>query len=500
MNVYEFLFTSIIYSNGFLGTALILKKENPFLIASLSLFFGFSLFFLLFFATLSVFGKINILIMGGVLSILSCCFLFLYMHHSRNKRKDVLTFFASLAVFSGIYLLFAKYDVNLFCGDTFLLTVCAQKFSYHPADFAHNFKSLSSWGAVFVLIQHVGCELGLHYFSSLQGLLYISFSGVFLSLLFEALKLFNIPSKKSLFYAIFSTIALATSPIFLHVVFLLHTNSYLIYYFFLFFAFYWLGNIKNEKNYSYLSYLFLFVAAFSRVEAPIYCTITLFCILWGRESCSIEAGQEKRGDFKEKLNIFDPLLFKMTNFFCLVMGAWYAFLYGIGADSDILSSNRALFLMCIYFMIPIAFISLGSRRLETIKHYFFQWTYVFSFIAIIGTVLIFPSHILASLEGVIRNLLNRFWVGPIIFISGSILLILLNKRKRIPLEKSILTALFLMALSIISFSLFRQPFYASLYDSSNRIFVTLLPILFFYLTLKVSSLETAWSLKVSSKS
>lgn len=497
MNLWELLLVTALYANGFLSTSLVLKKENPFFIASMALFSGVALSFFLFFPVLLIFGKINVLTMETIFSLLFFFLFCLNMKKSSHRLKNCSYLFASLAVFLGLYLFLFNYDFNLFCGDTFYLTQCAQKFSTHPVLFASNFKSLSSWGGVFVLLQHMGYEVGLSYFSSLQVLLYMSFLGSFFFLLLEALKAFEVQPRLSLLASGITTLILATSPIFLHVVLLLHTNAYLIYYFFLFLVFFWIGNLKKKTNYIYLSYVFLFISAFTRVEAPIYCISLLLCILFGFESRNVNKKKRERVD--RKMDLFDPLLFKVTILFCAVMGGWYVFLYFIGVDSDILSKDRALFLIGLYSLIPVALISLNYKILKFIKIHFFRLTYLFIFLALISVGSVFYNHILQSLKGISHNIFNRFWVGPLIFMGGTLFIIMFKKRVGFLLEKSILTALFLIVLCIVSFSLFRKPFYGSLYDSSNRLFVTLVPILFFYLTLKLCASKAFSFLKLGQK-
>src|SRR5207302_1215852 len=130
---------------------------------------------------------------------------------------------------------------------------------------------------------------------------------------------------------------------------------------------------------------------------------------------------------------------------------------------------------------------LNIKYFRFLKVNLFNLIYIGAAIALVLLFFILPDNLNSSLKGIAGNLGTKLWGGTLIFICSSLVFITFRKRERIILEKSILSSIFLIILSIISFSFFRAPFYKSLYDSSNRLFVMLIPIAIFYLTLKFHS-------------
>jgi hypothetical protein len=487
MFVYEASFMVCNYIMGFLLSSLIFKKEKQYFIAILSFFTGISFFFFVYFFLLIIFGKISLFLLFTTYSLMIGLLLFYYfICHRSHFFKMLGGMFISVLLFTATCFIVFNYDLNLFCGDTYHISNCARRFSVVP-DIKHNMTRLSSWGALFVLIQHVSYELGLPYFVSLHPILYINFIFIFQLITYRALILMNINNITSFSSSVLVAAVLGTSPVFLIISLLLHTNSFLVYYLFLFLAFYWMGEATKEKNWYYFSYIFMLTASFSRVEAPIYCTIVLLCMLYQKYSEKERPLHEEQKMACSQTNLayfFAPHSLNYVIPFFILIGGWYTFLLLIGANSDILSAGRAKFLACLYPAMFFLLKFLDAQCMSKIRNNFLNILLIIPAIAFIIVFFILPDQLFLSLKGIYGNLSTHVWKGILVFILTSLVLLIFKKKEKIILEKSILTSIFLIILSTIAFSFFRTPFYKNIYDSSNRIFVSLIPIIIFYLTLK----------------
>lgn len=477
----EIILLLYIYLSGFLFSILLLKKEkNILFLHGISIFTGISLFFFVFFPVLVLFKKINLEILWGIGALKITCLLFLVVNKCDNLKEKLLPLFLSIPLYCALGILFQEYDFNLACGDTFHLSKCSIRCSISSQSFMDNISCLSSWGAVLVLIQYVSYKLGIIYLSSLFPILLISFILCFQALLYKALMHMKVNHRMGLVSSISAAFLLTSIPIFLKVILLVHTNTFLTYYMFLFVAFYWFGEALKEKEWYYLAFIYMVTAAFSRVEAPIYCTVFLCCMLfkdYSEQKIIINKNSSQQG--KESFSSF--LIF---TFFGL-LGLWYGGLYFVGADTDILSNKRALFLLFVFMGMPLALFLLETKYFTFIRKRFLNFLNLSVMGILFVIYILFSEHLLSSLNGMYQNFSNDFWHGFIFFIASSIVFLILKKRTIVLLEKSILTSIFLISSNILIFSLFRTPFYNTLYDSSNRLFTTFIPLVIFYLTLKM---------------
>ncbi|MBX9621800.1 MAG: hypothetical protein K2X28_07255 [Alphaproteobacteria bacterium] len=469
-----------VYTIGFLLNTLILKKESSYFLGITSLFSGVGVYFLFALPILLILGNTNVMTLSFVGGFMGLTLLFLYMKKTTSIKKDALAYLISISVLILMSVFFQYFDFNLFCGDTFHLSSCAKKFSMNPECRIENIGSLSTWGSFYLFIQHISVEVGKIYFLSLLPILLICFALTFQALTFKALLLMEVNKMRSFLTSVFVSLVMITSPVFLSVTLLLTTNAFLIYYLFLFISFYWMGEATRQNQWYLLAYVFMFSAAFTRVEAPIYCTIVLYCMLF-KESSQLLV--EKKLELFQKFPPFFNV--KSVTIFFIVFSLFYGLLFYIGANSDILSNERALSLMLLFFLMPFSMILLQLKCFEFIKNNFLNLIILLSFIFLAALTLIFYKDLKLSIEGIYGNMADGFWSGILLYVFSSVVFLFFRKRKKIILDKSILTSFFLIVFSILVFSLFRIPFYKSLYDSSNRLFVTVIPIILFYLTLKL---------------
>lgn len=498
MGISEGLFILGVYTAGFLFSSLFLKNEPPYFISVISLFSGISLFFFSCIPLVFIFGSISPIVLTAVQLVLLSLLLGSHVCLSRNWVLTISYMLVSSSLLMILCGVLSKFDFNLFCGDTFHLSNCAKRFSESPQLVLENIKSLTGWGALFVLLQHVSHNLGIPYFILMQPLLCISFVLFFQAFVYKALIKLDTDRIYALVSSIFAAVLLATSPIFLNVVLLLHTNAFLTYYLFLSIAFYWMGNLTTDKNWYYMAYVFMLTASFSRAEAPVYCTIILLCLLFDNNlknykiDKNIVPHKEMRA-FPQKVtqSFFENNLFNFALFYFLLMGAWFSFLYFVGTDNGILSNSRTLFLACVFLMMPIVITVLNLPFFGFLRGNFFNLVYIGCGCALFIAVFIPSEHLSSSLQGVLKNLNNTLWRGMELFILISTIFFMVNRKEKFFMEKTILSTIFLVVLCIISFSFFRAPFYRAVYDSSNRLFVMLIPIFIFYLTIKLHAPHAA---------
>lgn len=496
ISFYEIVFLVGTYTIGFLLNTLILHKESRYFVGITSLFSGIGAYFFCAFPILLVLGNTNIMTLSFVGSFMGLILLFLYMKKTTSIKKDALTYLLSTSVLILISLFFQHFDFNLFCGDTFHLSSCAKEFSMNPEHRLKNIGTLSTWGSFYLFLQHISVEIGRVYFLSLLPILLICFTLSFQALTYRALLLMDVNKMRSLLTSTLVSLIMMTSPVFLSVALLLTTNIFLTYYLFLFISFYWMGEATRQSHWYFLAYIFMFCAAFTRVEAPIYCTIVLYCMLFKESSQSLVfANLAIRKDTKlqsrnptkaEKLQKFPPFFdFKFVTLFFIVFSLFYGLLFYAGANSEILSHERALSLMVLFLLMPLSVKLLQLKDLEFIKNNFLNLSIFLFLILFSALAVLFLKDLKSSMRGIYLNVTDDFWRGILLYVFSSITFLFLRKREKIILDKSIWTSLFLIVLCIIIFSLFRTPFYKALYDSSNRLFVMVIPIILFYLTLKL---------------
>lgn len=492
----EIAFLISVYTIGFLLNTLILKKESSYFVAITSLFSGIGMYFFFALPILLVFGNTNVMTLSFIGSFIGLILLFLYIKKTTSIKKDALAYLISTSILILMSIFFQNFDFNLFCGDTFHLSSCAKKFSMNPEYRIRNIGSLSTWGSFYLFIQHISAEVGRIYFLSLLPILLICFTLSFQALMFRALLLMKVNKMRSFLTSALVSLVMTTSPVFLSVTLLLTTNVFLIYYLFLFISFYWMGEATRQNQWYLLAYIFMFSAAFTRVEAPIYCTIVLYCMLFKespqsfvfgnllvRENNKLPSQNEKK---LEPIQKFPPFFnFKFVTLFFIIISLFYGLLFYAGATSEILSHERALSLMVLFFLMPFSMKILQLKGFEFIKNNFLNLIILLSFIFFSVLTIFFFKNLKSSIAGVYANITDGFWNGVLLYVFSSAIFLFFRKREKIILDKSILTSVFLIVMSIIVFSLFRTPFYKALYDSSNRLFIMIIPIIFFYLTLKL---------------
>ncbi|MBX9621736.1 MAG: hypothetical protein K2X28_06920 [Alphaproteobacteria bacterium] len=485
----DFIFINGLYVIGFLFASLIIQKEKNYFISIVSIFIGIFLFFIIGFFMILIFGIIYwkvFLLIGLILS--SVFLILIYLNNSLKKR--MIGLFTSLFVLNFLIFIFNKYDFNLFCGDTFILTRNALNFSSN----SRNIAPFANWGPFYPVIQYINNELGNVYSISLQPLFLLSFTLIFQKVTYKALIASDVNKMASLLTSISSSLVVITSPIFLNITLLIHTNAIFTYYLFMFVAFYWLGEAKKEKGYYYLCYLFLFAGSATRVESSIYLTIFFLCMLF-KNSLHYESlkflftNQRKKmiqGQTNKKIEELSHLDLLVAQSFFLVMGTWYATQYLLGLTSEILNPSKSLFLALLYIGLALSFFAHRIVLFSFIRNNFLTITLIILLIFLPILLIMFNDIFSKNKNTIINNLSTDYWKGVRIFTVASLSFLCFRQRKRILLDSSILIAFGLMVLSIFIFGLFRIPYNNGLYDSSNRLLVALIPIAIFYLTLKVN--------------
>jgi hypothetical protein len=502
ISLYEIVFLMGVYTIGFLLNALILKNESRYFVGITSIFSGMGLYFLFALPFLLVLGKTSVMTLSFLGISLIIALLFFYIRKVNSIKKDILVYIIAICVLILMSFIFQQFDFNLFCGDTFHLSSCAKEFSMYPESRVRNIGSLSSWGSFSLFIQHISVEGGRIYLISLLPIFLVCFILFFQNLIFRALLLMKVNKTRGLLTSILVSLVMLTSPVFLSVTLLLSTNVLLIYYLFLFMSFYWMGDATRQNQWYLMAYIFMFSAAFTRVEAPIYCTIVLYCMLFKESPHSlvlanlvIRKDKKLRSQSEKKLEKFQKyppyFTFKFTTLFFVVFSLYYGLLFYIGANSDILSNQRALSLMILFILLPFSMKLLQMKKFDFIKNNFLNLSILFSSILFSFLPILFYKDLKSSIKGIYENMTEGFWSGILYYVFFCVLFLVFRKREKIVLDKSISTSLFLIVLSIIVFSLFRIPFYKSLYDSSNRLFVMIIPIIIFYLTLKLYATQSS---------
>jgi hypothetical protein len=209
-----------------------------------------------------------------------------------------------------------------------------------------------------------------------------------------------------------------------------------------------------------LTILLAIIGSLARLEAPLFFWVFLTIFLLN----------EKRIPFKNRINAYIG--------FNAVFFLFYGVLFFKSNGTDIVSVGRAISLSLGFLLSPLFFYITEKYTPFKDRHFYF--------ICIVAcTAVLFSSHLLLSLRGMINNCRSQAWqmlfYGSVIFST----LFLLNKEKINRSEKKIFLCLFFCFYLLLFFSLFRSPFYESIYDSSSRIMISFFALLLFFLLRKI---------------
>lgn len=330
---------------------------------------------------------------------------------------------------------------------------------------------LSSWGFFVIGAHGAAAALGLEYFHALQPVFAFSFVAIFFYFSYFCLRTVGCSLWGAVILASAITLALFSTYFMFFQFFYIHNSFPSACYLFIAVVSLWLGLDRKNDGWFYFSILPLLSFALLRTEGPLIMALFLF-LAFTRTGIAMRTAR--------------AVLLPMA----LAIFIWYVFLISIiETGSDILTPTRAVAVigpLLVFSLIR----SIVSDRLLQLVQLRASVVFVVMLVMVAVTLTIIKSeHMLSSLEVMTLNMHYAGRWGWTWHVAGALFLVGLIRPRFAHCDFMLLGILaFLLTVYILVF--LRPPYRLGWGDSANRILTHILPIIFLYDALRISSRET----------
>jgi hypothetical protein len=327
---------------------------------------------------------------------------------------------------------------------------------------------LQSWGVFQVIAHSLAAFTRRDYLYGLQPVVGLSFLPVFALALWHATGHLGATGWRRSSAVALVVLALSTLYAFAHHAVFVHTNFGTAVYLFGFVVLFWLAEIERDPSGLPVAFLFLFALAIQRVELPVVAMIALVATAMTTEL---------------PRRAITPWLAAFT---VLVVG-WYVLLaFHVSPSSRQLTPTRCI-AVAIGMTAVLGWWSVSAwPRLQRVHRHVPLLVTAAFVLALAAAFALKPNHMLTSLSSWATNLGSQpHWGYAWYAIAAAMLLAVL-----VPPPPRHLTFVLTIALSlayILLLAFARRPYRIAVVDSANRMTIHIVPLVFFYLGLKMIS-------------
>lgn len=326
----------------------------------------------------------------------------------------------------------------------------------------------SDFGAFQIVAQSLHILTLQDYLYALPAVTNTSFIFLFASAVHAAFSALGIPAKSISANAFVGLVTLACFTIFqfqYHIPYI-HTNASAALYLFGFVALFWLAEITKYSQALGVAFLCLFAFSMQRVEAPALSLLVLVFTL-------LISDLPRRA----VLPYFAA--------FSLGLSAWYVLLaLHVSASSAFLTPTRCLMVVAAILGFFGFWVALGSDGLARFRHWLPPAAVLLCVLLLIIAVAVKPEHMQQSAEAWAKNLFELpQWGYAWYILLGTLLLCWVLQPPPFASVFTLGTAAHALVILLLAFG--RVPYRHSVHDSANRMTLHFLPLLVFYLALKI---------------
>ena len=325
---------------------------------------------------------------------------------------------------------------------------------------------LQSWGAFQVIAHSMAAFTQRDYLYSLQPVLGASFLPLFAVTLWHATGHLGATGWRRSGGIALVALALFSLYSFAHHAVFIHTNFGTAVYLFGFIVLFWLAEMERDASGLPVAFLFLFALAIQRVELPVVAMIAVIATAMSSELP------------RRRITV---ALAAVT---VLVIG-WYILLaFHVSPGSRQLTPTR-----CIALAIGMAalfgwWMISAWPRLRVVNRNL-HWLVSGAFaLALLATFSLKPAHMIASVRAWAINLGTQPHWGYAWYGIAAILLLTLLLAPP-PRRRAFVLTIGLSLAYILLLAYARRPYRIAVVDSANRMTIHIVPLLFFYLGLKI---------------
>lgn len=383
----------------------------------------------------------------------------------RLNREEIFWLVGTFSVFILAVSLVAQFNLSDASYDSLAQIMLGRTIAYDGFTYATS-QLMASWGVFLALLQSASILLGEDYLYVTQPAFAITFLLTFFYLVFRAAMQSFFGKPVALFLALSTTLAIATTYFVIYQSFYIHNNFLSAIYLFVTLAVFWLA--PREKNKVWLIFGVLALTGFSllRTEAPLFALIFLALL--------ISTGQLS---YRQRLAVVLPYVTGLL--------LWYFWLlFSIGEGTDILDPNRTIAIIAIMAVFGL---SVGLSYFQWINRAFqlyVPWLMIGGLLSVLTfMVLQKPTHMFTSMENIGQNMIFYGWWGAT-WLIVIILFMIAFLQPSFPYERLFSFGIPAFFMLLLALGFMRIPFKLGWGDSANRIITHILPIIFFYFSLK----------------
>lgn len=361
-----------------------------------------------------------------------------------------------------------KWNLSVWTYDSHVIVSLGRSIAYHqgiPPDLA---PELASRGIFQAMLHGASLIVDVPYLYAVPPMLAVAFLALFCILGCRALDGPGRPSTRTLCLVALTTGAMGSSyPMIVHY-FYIHENLAAAAFLFLFCACYWLA--EREQEPAWMPFAFLSLAAFTlnRVEAPI---IGVLVLLIAHSQSTLPS---------RTLNAW-------LSGYVVVVIAWYAMLLGYFGNGEyrlrvgphVLNAGRILAIQGGMLACLAAGLTIRLPRFSRLRRHTAELLPGVLGVGIALALLLRPEHMAESGLAMLANLRDSAWGGTWYVLGLLSLLSVLLARPRFHQIFSFGAVALIFSIYLFSFA--RVPYLVKWGDSGNRMLLSAVPLVFFYL-------------------
>ncbi len=405
-------------------------------------------------------------VMAVLLVLTASALVFFNTRFSLFNRHDLRPFLTFTCGFALLSIAACSLNYTVLSYDSYKLLEVGRAIGYDGYFHPDTQAKLASWGIFLPMVQSASIFLGLDYLYGLQPVLFVCLLASLFCLATKALHIMKAPSLVRRVYPALAVLALMSTYFIVFQGFYIHNSMPSAVYLFLFCSTVWIARTQNQPRLLALGMLFLAAFTLQRMEGPLFALIFLVLVMTDRQL-----------SYRHKVLCLLP--------YAGLVFLWYSKLYFmIGSGSDILDREKITKLLSPLGAFTFVIVFSRARWIARLVGAL-PWVMLY---VIAGKLLIValdrPDHMAASLSALVQNILKSGNWG-VTWVVLFVLFTLAHHKVKLPHGKVFFIGIpsFLMFLFVLSSE--RIPYRVGWGDSANRILTHILPVLLFYVLLRL---------------
>lgn len=326
------------------------------------------------------------------------------------------------------------------------------------------------WGPALISLQASAAMLGRDYFDTLQPAFFITLVGTFAHVARSSLLAIGLTSRRSVSLSLVATLLVGSTPLVLVYALYPHNNIIVAMYLLIGVSAFWMALKQRQEAFFYLGIMAFLGMSLARTETSLFAGVFLICM--------VSMGSHSRREWLRGLAPYTGIL--------LGWNLWL--LLRVAPETHILTPERVVLILVVVggvlALVSLLRVAFVKKRLAPNLHRLMLGSLVAALIAI----LVLDSYHLPRMLYVFG--FNMFAFGTLWW-GGTwwllvILAVLIPRKVQVPNERLFTVGIagFFLLLLLISYA---HPFRLGWGDSANRAFLHILPVVIYFLTLKVGT-------------